>query len=266
MRAGAHNGCMAHPFLHVTLYQDPHCPFSERVRRALGEKGIYQDRVNVGWHQRDEIERISGTRSTPMMLVRGRAFTASTEIAAWANDESRLGMDLFPERLREAIDEWVTTADRLHTVTLPLAVPVWADVMRDAAEREAFLGAHASLGTYRDLRNARMVHWRAVMDEWRQLERALADRDYLLGDLTYADFAVYGTVYLAAQFHAFEVPQALERLAAWYETIRTAGLMRDQELLLAKERRDLGLGHPHRGKQHYGDPPHHPDDARDQNF
>lgn len=257
---------MAHPYLHVTLYQDPHCPFSERVRRALGEKGIYQDRVNVGWHERDVIERISGTRSTPMMLVKGMAYTASTDMARWADDESAVGLDLFPARLAEAVDEWIASADRLHTITLPLAVPVWADVMRDAAEREAFLRAHEHLGTYRQLVAARLHHWREVMEEWRLLERALTDRDYLLGELTYADFAVYGTVYLAAQFHAFEVPQALANLAAWYETIRTAGIMRDQELLLAKERRDLNLGPPHRHAQRYGDPPHHPDESRDQNY
>lgn len=258
---------MAQKFLHVTLFQDPHCPFSERARRALGEKGIYQQRINIGWHERDEIERMAGTRSTPMMLAEGTAYTASTDMALWAEEHSKAGMPLFPAPLREAVDEWIASADRLHSVTLPLAVPVWADVMRDGDERAAFLRAHDYLGGYRRLRTERMEHWRAVMQEWRLLDQALADRDYLLGELTYADFAVYGTVYLAAQFHAFEVPQALERLAAWYETIRTAGIMRDQELLLAKERLDLGLdGRPGRHAQHYGDPPHRPEDARDQNY
>ena len=62
--------------------------------------------------------------------------------------------------------------------------------------------------------------------------------------------------------------EALERLAAWYETIRTAGIMRDQEVLLGHERR----GHPShdidytRSTTRYGDPPHRPEDAGHQNY
>lgn len=254
--------------LEVTLYQDPHSPFSERARRALGEKGIYQRRVNVAWSARDELERRFATRETPVLACGGRVMTTSGAIARWADRAVPGGMTLFPDAARPDVAAWERRANDLARQTLPLAVPVWADVMTDAAERRAFLAAHAGLGSYGALKAARMDHWRRVMREWRLLDEALADRDYLLGSLTYADHAVYGSVYLAAQFHAFEVPQALERLAAWYETIRTAGIMRDQELLLAKARR--GDAHHDidytRATTRYGDPMHRPDDAKNQDY
>lgn len=248
--------------MEFTLFQNVHCPFSERTRRALGEKGIFQHRIDVLWHERGQMEQLTGMTSTPVAIHERRILTNSGAIARHADTVMPGKTKLFPEDLHHDIAEWERKANQLFDITMPLAIPVWADVMIDPQERAAFLQAQAKVGSYRELRKDRMEHWRAVQVEWRQLEEALEKRDYLLGDMTYADLAMYGSVYLAAQFHAFEVPQSLDSLAGWYENIRTAGMMRDQELLLGRIR------HEHDTESHvidetredsrYGDPPHRP--------
>jgi glutathione S-transferase len=245
-----------------TLYQNVHCPYSERARRALGEKGIYQHRIEVLWTERDALEQKTGSRSTPVAVHEKRVLSNSASIARYADRVTDGKTKLFPENLQHDIAEWERRANELLELTMPLAIPVWADVMTDSKDRDAFLQAQSQYGSYRELRNARLDHWRKVEAEWRVLDEVLKRWDYFLGDMTFADLAVYGSVYLAAQFHAFEVPEVCNALAAWYENIRTAGIMRDQEVLLGKSRRE------HDNESHvidytredsrYGDPPHRP--------
>lgn len=252
----------------VVLHDNTHCPYSERARRALGEMGIYQKRVPFFWHRRAELEAETGHDTVPVLRDGARVVVGSGAIARYADNLAQDGLRLFPAAEVAAIAAWERRANDMVSRTFPLAVPVWADVMIDDAERRAFLDCHRHYGDYATLVRDRLRHWNTVMAVWREVDAALARSDYLLGELTYADLAVYGSVYLAAQFHAFEVPQVLERLAAWYETIRTAGIMRDQELI---------LDHPHRDGQdlngdtirrtsRYGDPPHRPEESGRQTY
>lgn len=246
--------------MELTLFQNVHCPFSERARRALGEKGIYQHRVEVPWHDRIELERITSATSTPVAIHEKRLLTNSGAIARYADSLVPGKTRLFPEELDHEISEWERRANQLHELTMPLAIPVWADVMLDPHERDAFLQTQLRYGTYKELRKNQLQHWRTVEAEWQKVDEALGENYYLLGELTYADFAMYGTVYLAAQFHAFDVPEILIRLATWYEVIRTAGIMRDQELILGKYRQEHKTDNHvidyTREDSRYGDPPH----------
>jgi glutathione S-transferase len=264
-----HDGGMSQAKLHeITLYQDTHCPYSERARRVLSEKGIFQNRINVLWYEREELARKTGSQETPVAVYGEKTITNSGEIARFANGLVVGGVDLFPEGKDDDIRQWERRADTLAQATMPLAIPVWADVMSDSKDREAFLERNRRFGEYKDLKNRRLELWRQVESQWAEINEILAKTDYLLGPLTYADYAMYGSVYLAAQFHAFDVPQALLNLAAWYETIRTAGTMRDQEVMLGKSR----AGHKThdidytRGATRYGDPPHRPSEAHDETY
>jgi glutathione S-transferase len=258
-----------HKVPEVTLFDDTHCPYSERARRALGERGVYQYRRTLPWHERSTVERETGQASVPVLQEGGRFIVGSSAIARHAEHLGAGDQTMFPREHLAAIAAWERRANEIAEVTFPLAVPVWASVMTDDVERAAFLARHRRYGEPAELTKNRLQGWRVVMALWRECDTALTRRDYLLGPLTYADLALYGSVYLAAQFNAFEIPQSLSRLAAWYESIRTAGLMRDQELILAHTRSahpERHTGEVTRGTSRYGDPPHHPEDANRQNY
>lgn len=253
----------------VTLFEDIHCPYSERARRVLGEKGVYQHRRTPPWHERDALARETGHATVPVLLEGGRFIGGSGAIARHADHMgAKARATLFPAAHMTAIAAWERRANELAERTFPLAIPVWAGVMTNDAERAAFLARHRRYGEVHELTRDRLRHWRAVMALWRECDAALVRREYLLGELTYADLALYGSVYLAAQFQAFELPQTLERLATWYETLRTAGQMRDQELILGRTRRAHAehADEYTRGSSRYGDPPHHPEDAGHQDY
>ncbi len=254
--------------MEVTLYQNVHCPFSERARRALGEKGIFQNRHEIHWHEFDALKGQTGEEQIPTLVYEDTVVSGSGAIARWANSAVEGGVDLFPGSLEAAIARWEKLADVLNEKTMPLVIPVWADVMTDATERDAFLARYTRYGDYKQLRNNRLDLWREVEAEWRKLDAELEGQDYLLGRMTYADYAVYGAVWLAAQFHAYDIPQAHLQLASWWEALRTQGLMRDQEVLLGKSRQ----GHANhdidytRSTTRYGDPPHDPAQSNDQTY
>lgn len=252
----------------VVLHDNTHCPYSERARRALGEKGIYQQRVPFVWHRRAELAAATGHDTVPILRDGTRVVAGSGAIARYADDRAPGGVRLFPAAEAAAIAAWEGRANEMASRTFPLVVPVWADAMSDGAERTAFLDCHRHHGDYATLVRDRLKHWNTVMAMWREADAALARKDYLLGELTYADLAMYGSVYLAAQFHAFEVPPVLERLAAWYETLRTAGMMRDQELLLDHPRRNAPdmNGDTIRRTSRYGDPPQRPEESGRQTY
>lgn len=240
----------------VRLFHNQHCPYSERARRTLAEKGLHHERIHVAWHQMELLRLATGADQLPTLVHDKEVRSGSGAIARYTDAMANTGT-LFPPDLRKEIAAWEREADRLITVTMPLAIPIWADTLAQAAERAAFLQREAKYGDYRSLRRDQLRHWRQVMREWRRLDPIIAARGgYVLGHLTYADIALYGSVFLVAQFHGFEVPQETKNLAGWYERIRTTGMNRDQELLL--EPFDSALGHEinHRyGDTRYQDPP-----------
>lgn len=66
----------------VTLYQAEWCPYSHRVRHMLTNHGVSYRTVNVpaAREDRDELERITGQRSIPTLVVDGQVLTEFSAI------------------------------------------------------------------------------------------------------------------------------------------------------------------------------------------
>ena len=72
--------------MEITLYQNAFCPYSERVRRVLGEMAIMHRRVEVGWHELDGLQRLTGTKEIPTLSHDGHIRVGSASIARYLND------------------------------------------------------------------------------------------------------------------------------------------------------------------------------------
>lgn len=222
--------------MELTLYQNAFCPYSERVRRVLGEMALVHRRIEVGWHELDSVHRLTGIREIPVLLHDGHAKAGSSAIARYLNGFNP-ERHLFPASADDELGHWETEADRMLDVFMRLALPVWADEIETFKEREAFRAHYARFGEYTELRQHTLREWQATQNEWSKLNAVLAKQPYLLGEaLTYADLAMYGSVYAVAQFKGYYVPDSQHHLASWYERIRTAGQYRDQELFLGSIR------------------------------
>jgi glutathione S-transferase len=194
------------------LYRVYRIPFStnvERVALALGHKGIAVEWVDVDPADRSEVERISGQPLVPVLVDDGRVVVDSTEILRHV-EAAQPDPPLWPadEAARAELDVFLDWFNRVWKVP-PNAIE--AERASETPDESRIAALAEELSASRDL-----------------FERLLTDRDYLLGEFSAADCAVfpflkYGLIYDEAdddEFHLIlrehlEFGADYPRVAAW---------------------------------------------------
>lgn len=192
-----------------TLWGLHYSPWTEKARWALDHHGVdyrYREhQVLLGepglrWRAR---RRSPGTPASVPLLIDGDAvFGDSTDIARLA-DRVGGGAPLFPAALEHDIDRWLRASDgALHGAralvvaavgdssdaqveSLPPLIP---RPLRPAMRPVARMGARFLASKYGADLEARARHLDGMLAFCRELDAAL-DGPYLLGQLSYADFA-----------------------------------------------------------------------------
>ncbi len=222
--------------MELILYQNKHCPYAERARRALGEKGLLHQRVEVGWHEMDGLKRMTRSDTIPTLVAEGEVVEGAARIGRYVNQLNKRH-ELFPSEYAPGIDEWEQEADRLLKASDVLAVPLLAEHLKEFREREAFLALKGMSEAWARLTQHKVEHWNEIKALWGKVDAALEGHDHLVGDrLTWADLAMYGAVWWVAQWRGYGVPAPLKNLSGWYGRIRTSGQYREQEIFLGAMR------------------------------
>ena len=52
----------------IKLYQFENCPYCEKTRLALEEKGLPYQKIEVPYHRREEVVRLSGQNLVPVIV------------------------------------------------------------------------------------------------------------------------------------------------------------------------------------------------------
>jgi glutathione S-transferase len=94
----------------LALWQAEWCPSSHRVRLRLTELGldVMLRQVPVDRADRDEMERETGSRSIPTLVVDGEAISGTDEILARLEQEAgRPGGGDHRAKMREEWPHWV---------------------------------------------------------------------------------------------------------------------------------------------------------------
>lgn len=144
----------------LVLYQIDTCPDCVKVRRALAELGIACERVEVDRRDRSEVRRVSGQDSVPVLLDR------STNQAL--SDPAAIVDHLLETHGRE----------RLERIYPEAAAPGMVRIVARYFDE--------SLARFIDPLDERELRRRLT-----ELDRLLADREYLFGPHSLADVSLY---------------------------------------------------------------------------
>lgn len=69
----------------VTVYTSEQCPYCDRAKRLLKERGVAFDEVRIGWDDDQawvELEARSGLKTVPQIFVDGKVLGGFTELSA----------------------------------------------------------------------------------------------------------------------------------------------------------------------------------------
>lgn len=191
----------------MKLYSGPLSLFTAKVRVALAEKGLAYERIEVGWSLANRYEphhpdvvALNPNRQVPILVDGDTVVYDSTIILEYLEDrwpETPLYPSTATERaacrqLEAEADEtlfpWVW--DLIEEGLYPAGL-----VERD---EQRLLGAKANLANY-----------------YEKLDKQLADRDYLCGDYSVADIAMFIFANSAVLLGA-PASDGLTHLNAWF--------------------------------------------------
>jgi len=207
----------------VRLYQFVTSPFCAKIRKILDYKGIDYELVEVDYVDRRNLLQASGQMMVPALtLPSGETITES---------------DLIADRLEVAYPE--PTIFPAHWRGIHIGLARYFDTeIEDALFRAAVTD---EIEHYRRLGPDREALWRLVRerkygigfcdqmvrDQAANLERAAARlapfdetlerRAFLLGQIGYADFALYGQLYYLGFTGEVKIPAQLANLRAFYD-------------------------------------------------
>lgn len=192
------------------------------AERMLAFKGVPNERIYVPYHDKRELLEATGQDYVPTLLWDGEA-------VMWYDipeflEAKRPEPTLYPDGWRGV----ATTLERwAHAVLEP---KVWRyvvtkvpPVLHDDHERWVFEEMQVrSQGPWHVLEARREEFWEEVLEEFRRVEAMLADRSWILGKPSLADFGVYGS--MSPLLTVGEpVPDEFPWMQAWTERMASLG-------------------------------------------
>lgn len=185
----------------ITLYDNAFSPFARKVRLALDHKGLHYHALDgLALHNRDKLAAVNRRVEVPTLVHDDITVVNSADIVAYLER-------VFPEKPVYPRDHksyvqaraWERASDSaIDPIMINISYWMWAE--RPDAMPEGMLDrARADMATVYDA-----------------LNRALADREFICGELSIADLALFP--HLAAA-KSMQVP--FERaLLGWYKRMR----------------------------------------------
>ena len=189
----------------LTLYDNPFSPFARKIRLVLEHKGLKFDTIDgLALSAQDTISAVNERREVPVLDHDGVIVVNSADIVAYLER-------VFPDRPVYPEDNevwvkaraWERCADTvIDAILVDISYWVWAE-RTDKMPPGLLDAARADLAVLYDA-----------------LERELADRDWVCGELSIADMALFphlaGSRMLRVPFDGATHP----RLLAWYKRCR----------------------------------------------
>lgn len=191
----------------ITLYDNPFSPFARKVRMALDHKGLPFTAVDaLALAHLADLGRVNSRREVPVLVDDDVTVVNSADIVAYL--DHRYGEPLLlpadPAR-RVVARAWERLADGVvDAVVHDISIWTWPTHRREDAPPTGFIEAG-----HRDLR--------AVLA---RAEAALADADFLGGDLSIADVALFPHVSSFRLLGLPPEPASHPRVCAWLARMR----------------------------------------------
>lgn len=189
----------------MKLYDSAFSPFARKVRLVLEHKGLAFEAVDgLLKSSHDALKSINGRAEVPALLDGDIVVVNSADIVAYL--EFRYpDKPVYPNTAAERVHAraWERAADTLIDAIL-INISYWRWAERPDAMPEGLLAsARKELG---------LVYAR--------LEQDLADRDFVSGELSIADFALFPHLVAAKAMQVAFVPDEHPNLARWFERMR----------------------------------------------
>ena len=212
----------------IILHQYPLSPYSEKVRLAMGLKGLSWRSVEIPvWTPRPLLTPMTGGyRRTPILQI-GADFYCDTLLILQVLDGLGTGNSLYPAESKAMVKAccwWIEKSSFWNSVCLTIGNLAGKLPQELIDEREPFFGAsidpaelQPKRGVYSQRLNAQL-HW---------LGQLLADgRRYVFGSQpTAADLAAYHVLWFARQNGGPEIEALLPiaTVGAWYDRVGAIG-------------------------------------------
>ena len=207
----------------VSLYQFRTSPFCAKIRKSLDYKGIDYKLIEVDYVDRRNLLAASGQMMVPALTLPSGETITESDVIAHRIEEAYPEPTIFPEHWRG-----------IHIGLARYFDTELEDVLFRAAVAD-------EIEHYRKLGHDREALWRLVRerkygagfcdqmvrDRAANLDRAvtmlapidetLDRRAFLLGQIGYADFALYGQLYYLGFTGEVKIPAQLANLRAFYD-------------------------------------------------
>jgi glutathione S-transferase len=212
----------------VILHNYPLSPYSEKIRLALGLKGVTWGSVEIPiWTPRPKLTPMTGGyRRTPILQV-GAEFYCDTLHILRVIEELGPSGSLYPkgqEGLAKALGWWIEKSSFMNAVCLTIGnMPGLPQELID--ERRPFFRVNLDP---KALRPKRAIYLQRVNAHIAWLAEVLADgRKFVLGrDPSAADLSAYHPIWFARQNGGSEVNELISfasLIDPWYERVRAIG-------------------------------------------
>ena len=203
----------------VRLYQFENCPYCEKVRLILEEKGVPYGKVEVPYHRREEIQRLSGQNLVPVLVDGATVVFDSPRIADYL-EERFPEPGLYPggRAMHKVVEEWADF--QLARNPLLLAFPEWHRRLKDPEEAAFFKADKERRNVpFSVLAEKGPRYLRRLRGHLAYLEEVLRQRDYILGSFGVADVAVYGQLWTYARLCEEAIFSEFVAVARWRERV-----------------------------------------------
>jgi glutathione S-transferase len=198
----------------ITLYDNPFSPFARKVRMALNFKGLsYQSEDALALDQLENLERVNIRAEVPVLVEGEVTVVESSDILAYLEDRHPTPA-IFPScpELRAKARHWQRLADRvLDAVVHDVSLWAWPTHQRQDEPPAGLVEA-----ARRDLS--------AILE---QLEQALGEREYICGELSVADLAVFPHTSSFKPLGIVLSERSLPGVHAWFQRMRKQPVVRD---------------------------------------
>jgi len=223
----------------ITLYDNPFSPFARKVRLVLAYKGQPFESIDALAREHHEaLLRLNPRGEVPVLDDGGFIVIDSSDICAYLEDRYPK-CPVYPRgpRQRARVRAWERTADSLiDAIVHDISIWGWPTHQRTDTPPDGLIEKGRS----------------ALRKIAAQMEEALGERDFLCGELTVADFAVFPHV---SSFRALGVTidaATFPQLVRWIRRMRSLPQIEDDLAYvkqMAEERFASGAASPYEGKK-----------------
>ena len=198
----------------LTLYDNPFSPFARKVRMVLRFKGLQFESIDaLALDEHDRLVKVNPRAEVPVLVDRGFTVTDSTDIVYYLEDRFPTPA-VFPAEpeLRAKARRWQRAADTLlDAIIHDISIWTWPTHERPDEPPEGLLQAGRE-----DLRKVLT-----------QLEDSLHAGDFVCGDLSIADFALFPHISALKPLGILLEESTHPRLLRWNREMRSRAPVRN---------------------------------------